>query len=684
MKKIKTHGRINAWLILFLYLCLAQVNTSEAEQKNIDMPGLELDEIVVTATRDSHSVDTIAKNVTVITARDIEQSTAGNIVELLGREANLNLRSTTGNEGKAGVDIRGMGDTYVSNVIVMVDGIKMNPSDMSGADFLSVPLGQVERIEIVRGGSAVMYGDGAVGGVINVITKKTEQPFSAKVSGRYGSFQSYKTRLYTGVKQKALSFNISSGYSDSEGYRDNGDLRKKDAKISAGYDPGDSFRLKLEASVVDSFIGLPGPVSHQAERSRDERRSTNFPNDFSQTIDRRYVAKLQADILSGVFTIKGNLRNRDNDYVIGYSEILSEAEQTDTITEDSAGLNLLYDREWSWGSINHNLMAGVDYYESDYTREDLNAEKKKGEIQTIECFIHDELSWNNEVTINLGYRHSWFSGVFQDENYEDFFSDPVLPPPVFIPPQHLYSEYVPEEERKKDWKNLAYEIGMTWQAFKKTTLFVSHSRSYRIPNVDEFALSDEDLSPQTSYHCDTGFRAKLGNAAELSATGFWILTKDEIYYGEEPRRNCNYDQNTIRKGIETDIKIYPLDEVYIWANYSYTHATFEQNGAFIPLVPEHMGNIGAEWYPAEGLTIALSGTFSGPRFDGNDLNNIADDLVLGSYQVYDAKIIWKDDCFRIFAGINNLLDTLYVTSAYSGSGYPMPTRSFYFGAEWVF
>ena len=117
----------------------------------------ELEEIVVSANRAGEAIENIAKNATVITSEDIQQSTAKNIADLLSRETSLNLRSVTGNEGKSGVDIRGMGDTYVSNVIVMVDGFRLNATDMSGADLLSVPLGQVERIEIVRGGGAVLY-----------------------------------------------------------------------------------------------------------------------------------------------------------------------------------------------------------------------------------------------------------------------------------------------------------------------------------------------------------------------------------------------------------------------------------------------------------------------------------------------------------------------------------------------
>ncbi|RLB01803.1 MAG: hypothetical protein DRG59_13545, partial [Deltaproteobacteria bacterium] len=148
-----------------------QVSTDtqeKAETSSEEYPLFKMDEMVITATREPDIIKKVPKNVSVITAEDIAMAPSNSIVDLLSREASLNLRSMFGNDKKAGLDIRGMGDTYVSNVIVMVDGFKLNPPDMAGADFSTIPLDQVERIEIVRGAGSVLYGNGAVGGVINI------------------------------------------------------------------------------------------------------------------------------------------------------------------------------------------------------------------------------------------------------------------------------------------------------------------------------------------------------------------------------------------------------------------------------------------------------------------------------------------------------------------------------------
>ena len=118
------------------------------------------DVIVVTGVR-PRPLASVPRSVTVIGADDIAASPATGLADLLAAEANLNLRSVTGNDKFAGVDIRGMGDTWVSNVLVLVDGVRLNPPDLAGPDLASVSLQQVERIEIVRGANAVRYGGGA-------------------------------------------------------------------------------------------------------------------------------------------------------------------------------------------------------------------------------------------------------------------------------------------------------------------------------------------------------------------------------------------------------------------------------------------------------------------------------------------------------------------------------------------
>jgi len=247
---------------LFLFLLSSHEtraqNGTQDQETRLDRSRFELEEVVVTATRMDKTIRRIPRNVTVITAEDIEQAASNNVVDLLARESGINLRSFSGYDKGAVLDIRGMGDTSASNVIILVDGVRLNPPDLAGPDLSGIPLNSIERIEIVRGAGSVVYGDGAVGGVINIITKKAKKRPKTKVSGSFGSYETLDSRASSSGKIDKLAFNINAAYYNSSGYRDNGYYRKKDASGRVGYDFAEHVTVSGSASYHGDSYGLPG------------------------------------------------------------------------------------------------------------------------------------------------------------------------------------------------------------------------------------------------------------------------------------------------------------------------------------------------------------------------------------------------------------------------------------------
>ena len=124
--------------------------------------------IIVIATRDQENINT-----QIIDSEQIRQSPARTLPELLSLEAGIFSRSLYGNNAtRATIDIRGFGATSAQNTLILVDGRRLNDVDLAAVDFSAIPLANIERVEIMRGGGAVLYGDGAVGGTINIITKQ--------------------------------------------------------------------------------------------------------------------------------------------------------------------------------------------------------------------------------------------------------------------------------------------------------------------------------------------------------------------------------------------------------------------------------------------------------------------------------------------------------------------------------
>jgi outer membrane receptor protein involved in Fe transport len=645
-------------------------DTGQADERQENPPRFELEEIVVTATRIEEPIKNIPRNVTVIRSKDIEQAPSNNVVDLLARESGISLRNYFGNDKWAGVDIRGMGDTFVSNVIVMVDGIKLNPPDMAGPDLSSIPLDQIERIEIVRGAGSVIYGDGAVGGVINIITKKGEKGPESRLYASCGSYDTFDGRASYGGQIKNLSLNLNADYYNSEGYRDNGYLRKKDAGGELAYDLLDSITLTLAASYHEDTYGLPGPVSKEKIDSRENRTSTDRPDDFGETTDRRYVGGIEIDLDKwGRVKAHRGYRFRDNSYIMGYNPLITKKGQTDSIDEDTRNVDLGYNTVYKIGELEHRFQCGLDHYQTEYIREELSKnERKNSEVENLGLFLANDWSVMNDLVFHCGYRHNVYEGRYRIDERKTFGT---------------VKRWGNGKASTRRWSHDPYDFGIVYTLSPETSAFASYATSFRIPNVDEFARAEDGLKPQEGSHIEIGGRHRFKGVMEFAVTLFQIRIEDEIFFNEALQVNGNYDDKTLRRGVETDVKVYATDSLYLWGNYTYVKAKFEKKGTSVPLVPEHKATVGVEWQVANSVLFSITGTYVGSRFDGNDQSNDRFDK-LDDYTVFDSKLTYEYKGVKLFAGVNNMFNELYSTVAYRETYYPMPTRNFYGGMEWRF
>jgi len=644
------------------------------ETEDAAIPRFELDEIVVTATRVEEPITDIPRNVTVITSGDIEQAPSNNIVDLIVRESGISLRSFFGNDKQAVIDIRGMGDTAPSNVIVMVDGMRLNSADLTGADFSSIPLDQVERIEIVRGAGSVIYGDGAVGGVINIITKRGQKEPEVSLYTSYGSYATFDGRASYRGSSNNFGLAAIGDYYDSDGYRENGYFQKKDASVKTGYDPSDYVSFTVAGSLHQDEYGLPGPVSKENKDIRENRVLTDRPHDYGETTDWRVAGGVEIELGRwGSLTAKRGYRVRDNSYIIGFSPLIPEQDQTDTIDEYTKSLILGYSKEYDAFGLTHGFRCGLDSYVTEYVREERSRDQRENsETKPIGAYLSNDWRLTEGLLFQWGYRYNEYRGRFREDLLKSF---------------NGVKRWVNGAIVEKKWTRNVYDTGFVYAFGPDASLFTSYATSFRIPNVDEFAQADESLKPQQGRHTDIGGRIGIGNLTEFAVTLFQAEIKDEIYYGEDPLTgmsfNRNYDEKTIRRGVETDVRLYPTDSIYLWGNYTYTDARFEVKETFVPLVPRHKASIGVEWNILEPLVLSLTGTFVGSRFDGNDQDNNRYEK-LDAYTVLDGKLSFTRRGLKLFVGINNILDEIYSTTAYSESYYPMPTRNIYGGLEWRF
>ncbi len=673
-----------------LLLCGISVNAAESTK-----PAGKLDEVIVTGTR-ILPLKLVPQSVSVITAENIEEAPANSsLMDILSREANISLRSFTGTDKKGGIDIRGMGDTFSSNVLVLVDGVKLNTIDQGGPDLSSIALAEIERIEIVRGASSVRYGDGAVGGVVNIITRQPAEGLHARVRTSRASFNTIGAIAQLGYGGDSFGINAVFSDSNSDGYRENGELDRHDFKLDADWKPINSLRFFAGGKVHRDSYGLPGPVSAEAfEHGSDaERRKSVTPNDGGDTDTDSVRAGFEYDTGRwGSLRVSGSWQHREDAYIIGFSELLSEEEQRSLIEQDTQGAEIGYRLPLDVAQ-RYVIDIGGELDNSNYTRfangKNItdSSQRKTGGLDHHGYFVALAFTPIDPLRINVGYRND-IAKLDQQELVYRRECAGFGPPPNFeeIDCQDVWNLEAGKDARNERWRNEASEIGVVYTLQPGTTLYASHARSFRNPNLDDLVLADSDLAPQAGKHWEAGIRYEKPHVVETSLGVYRMDIDDEIFYGKDPEAgltvNRNSDEPTRRDGIEWELRIFPLDTVSVWMNATLLKARFKETSSDVPLVPEHTANIGAQWQLG-GFSLSVAGRYVGSRADGNTTPDTTYPK-LDSYHTLDSKIAYRWREWQVFAGVNNLTDGIYSASAYSNTYYPMPGRNWYAGLQFEY
>src|SRR5919198_2146616 len=237
------------------------------------------DVVVITATRFADSRRNLPVGVTVITADDIRKSASSNLGDILAQYGLLQIRDLAGTQNPQ-VDLRGFGITGDQNTLVLLDGLRLTESDLESAQLSAIPLESIERIEIVRGGGAVLYGAGATGGTINIITRRNQPGEQrAHVLARAGGYGTQELRGGFSRQADVLGGRLAASYEDTDGYRANSRYRQRSAigRVDALFPAAQAY---LKFGVDEQRARLPGALT-EAEINADPRQ-TKTPEDWRE------------------------------------------------------------------------------------------------------------------------------------------------------------------------------------------------------------------------------------------------------------------------------------------------------------------------------------------------------------------------------------------------------------------
>lgn len=639
----------------------------------------EMDDLVVTPQPDN--LDLMnghpASDVTVIDRDTIVESGAISLPEVLQRDANILVRGTTGTGLDGQLSMRGFGENSNLRTLILVDGHKLNRPDMGGIEWWTLPVMNIERIEVIRGGQGVLYGNHAVSGVINITTRRAGEA-GTQLNGTMGSFGYLGGDAAFGapVGNVDLLGGISGFRTD--GYRTNSAAKGQTINGSAAWYMNDTDVLTFRAMAGEADAEYPGPLSYD-EMKEDPTQSNNGGDQYSNNRIGQTTLIYEADRDDHGFRTSFGLNRRELDGSI--SGIESVMDQTGVSLEARGRL----------GTVDSFVMAGAElFYDMLYRDNYWNADREvvtsfaDHKRLTASPFIYAQKTAGKNV-FSGGARYEYAGTDYQ---FTDYFLFPGNPPtPVGINPLTSYDEYLDQD----GW---AGELSWARYLSNDWKVFAGYDRVYRYPSLDEsasyqgFPLSDplnENLDPEKGNNYEIGTRFE-NKSWTVSLTAFFMDLENEIAFYSNNGTNLNVNIGpTHRYGLEPEV-IWDGGS-FGWATrWSLVDAQFSggvYEGSDVPLVPDFYGNVSVWVEPAERLRLTLSYIYVSEQYQGNDFENMLDKMEAYGLLGLRANIKLTDYADMTIS-MDNLLDEIYAPVAYSDAYYPGTGRSFRAGLRMAF
>jgi iron complex outermembrane receptor protein len=626
----------------------------------------------------------------IITSQDIERSPAQNLPDILSQEVGIQIQHllSSTNGSRDAVDLRGFGAFAQSNVLILVNGRRFQDNDLQGFDFSSIPLNSIERIEITRGNSGTtLYGDGAIGGVINIVLKKGSSPDARnRVEVFGGSFQYWEGRASAAVNSGPWSVGAFGNAISSDGYRVNSALRQRNINSTLSYNTP-NLGAYFTVAGDRQFQGLPGGLNNINPPggfpfTLETPWQSNNPLDWGKKQAINFATGFNATLSPGIeLIVDGSVRRKfqqaqffnyfENSPPFAYTVAgATSMNYVDTAMTTSSVTPRLDVSHRLFGLPNR-LLTGIDFYNTQYDSDRPTAPGlvpvHKYEIQqrTLGFYAMNTTAVRPDTDISIGGRiqnnfidaHDTYSAV--NDPLAGLGNNPQIPP-----------------FDQSEWQWAAH-LGVEHRFNNTFAVFGRAARAFRLPNADErvgaggplvFTVPTFDLKTQTSWDVEGGVRVNIGQF-RLQSSVYLMQLKNEVHFLPAIGVNTNLDP-TQRVGWETSAFYQINNSTRVRGGVTYINATF-RDGAFagneIPLVSQWSGYAGLTWdIVPKWLTLDVTSRLFGSRRMDNDQANVQP--VIPAQATADVKFSGQYDRFFWSAAVLNVFDKHYYDYAIASGG----------------
>lgn len=667
----------------------------------------DLKEIVVTASRTYEKSS--AQSTYSINREQIEASPARTLIDLFRQIPGIQVRSLFGsNSSEATIDLGGFGANSGQNTLILIDGQRQNDIDSSATDIGSISLENIERIEVLPGSGGVLYGAGAVGGTINIVTRNKERN-ETSIKATLGSQHTRQAQLKHDATKGPTSGQLFFSQSESDGYRDNNEISRLEAgaKIQHKFSPAHNLYASVLANQQDS--GLPGarrtvrpgttqfgfPVPAQNELI-DNPRGASSLTDYADTKRIQSLLGWKWNVTNSLSLIAegGHRLKQQKALVFSYVD-------TDLNTYFA---NPRLESKHRLGEVSGQLTLGADISRSDY-QSNRQTNEQAAPIHALSVRANSQSFYAHE---NLFYKKSKLTlGARQSSshlNAKDIYTAANDPGSVLAPCLPDFSNFPcfsPDGQAAPMQQTLRgelYEIALSHQFTDSVEAGIGFAKSLRLPTVDDifqgFGPGFRAFTPlkaQTGKNI-TAFATRNFTKGSVRIDTYQNRLINEIAFNSALFTNENLDP-TEHRGATVSGSVQITPATALTGSLGFTRARFRSGanaGNDIPLVAKRNGSIGITHQLTSEISVALSTIYTGQRrFDNDESNSFGEKIP--SILRHDAKVSYALKKLTLTAAVNNLANTrdhvdYAVRSGTVGifNAYPLPGREVYFSGEYRF
>jgi outer membrane receptor for ferrienterochelin and colicin len=637
-------------------------SAAEQEEKGA---AYSLGEIVVSAERSGVEA---TQAVSAVTAEDIRSRGARTLDQAINLLPGVNMR--VGAEGIPRIDVRGF---RTRHVLLLLDGIPLSSAVDQQFDPTLIPTENIAEIKLTAGPSSVLYGQGGLGGVINIITKKGTSGLRGAIGAETGDHESYLVRgdvsgakgkfdfFLSGSSTEVEAFPLAGGFqptpAQGEGARENSDRRRHSALGNVGFTPTEELTVGLTVGYARGEFGKPSSVIRVLEGGTDPFANTTRYERVDEF--ENVSAQLGADYHpAGRLSLRGwaflnRLEEQNNRYDNAtFSSFDVPGSFRERIESTVAGLSLQPKLDLGGaGVVTSALSAEWNHWDGSGFLTAVPEPQSLDQDRSVYAYsaaVEYELSPLPRLGLVAGYGHHWQRRSGRSDG---------------------------------DFSVLA---AAHYDLFADTRLKASFSRNVRFPSLGdlyEAGRGNPDLAAERAYTYQAGVEQKLPWESSASLNGFYTRVKNQIQRDQATNTNENLAETRLA-GLELAAVTRALEQLLLRASYTYLHSEdrSREGRDQVQYTPGHRLTLEGKYDFTFGLSPYVSLAYVGSQYfyTRNNVQPVQKSK-LADYALVNVKLSQAllGRKVSVYVGADNLFDQNYETSY----GFPQAGRFVYGGAE---